>query len=140
MVLSRENNSAYWALRLAFGLAPLLAGADKFANYLTNWEQYLNPRVLQFVPLTATSFMHIVGGIEIVVGLAILFGATRAFAYIAMLWLFGIAINLISTGRFYDIALRDVGLALGAYSLGRLSQSRESVVVISETEEYRRAA
>jgi uncharacterized membrane protein YphA (DoxX/SURF4 family) len=118
----------------------LLAGIDKFTHYLVDWNQYLNPRVLQFVPLSTQGFMQIVGVIEIVVGAAILFGATRWFAHLAMLWLFGIAINLISTGRYYDIAVRDIGLALGAYSLARLTEAREASVIVTETEEYRRAA
>jgi uncharacterized membrane protein YphA (DoxX/SURF4 family) len=140
MVVNRENNAAYWALRVAFGFAPLIAGLDKFANFLTDWTQYLNQRVLNVVPVSATTFMHIVGVVEVIVGLAILFGATRWFAYIAMLWLFAIAVNLISTGHYFDIALRDLGLALGAYSLGRLTEARESVVVMTEMEERRRAA
>src|ERR1041385_4087239 len=127
MVVNRENNAAYWALRDACGFAPLIAGLDKFANFLTDWTQYLNQRVLNVVPVSATTFMHIVGVVEVIVGLAILFGATRWFAYIAMLWLFAIAVNLISTGHYFDIALRDLGLALGAYSLGRLTEARESV-------------
>ena len=139
MIVSREN-TAYWALRIAYGFLPLIAGLDKFANYLTDWTQYLNQRILNFIPVTATTFMHIGGAIEIIVGVAILFGATRWFAYIATAWLFCIAANLISTGRFFDIALRDVGLAFGAYSLARVTESRESVVVVTETDEYRRAA
>jgi uncharacterized membrane protein YphA (DoxX/SURF4 family) len=140
MVISRENSAAYWALRVAYGFLPLLAGMDKFSNYLVNWTQYLNPSILQVVPLTAQTFMQAVGVIEIVVGAAILLGASRSFGYIAMLWLFAIAANLFSSGRYYDIALRDIGLGLGAYALGRLTEDRESVVIITETEEYRRAA
>src|SRR5262245_35980572 len=140
MIESRESNSAYWALRITFGLIPLLAGLDKFTHTLTNWNQYLNPAVLRVVPVTANQFMHIVGVVEIIVGLGILFRATRVFGYIAMLWLLGIAANLISQGRFYDVAVRDIGLAVGAYSLARLTEARESVVIVTETDEYRRAA
>ena len=89
MLNSRESNSAYWALRIAFGFIPLIAGLDKFTHILTDWNQYLNPNVLRVVPLTATGFMQIVGVVEIAVGIAILFGATRWFGYVAMLWLFG---------------------------------------------------
>ena len=140
MIETRESNSAYWALRIAFGLIPLLAGSDKFTHFLTDWTQYLNPAVLRIVPVTANTFMQIAGVIEIIVGLGILFGATRVFSYIAMLWLLGIAANLISLGRFYDVAVRDIGLAVGAFTLARLTEARESVVIVSETDEYRRAA
>ena len=140
MIETRESNSAYWALRIAFGLIPLSAGLDKFTHFLTDWTQYLNPAVLRIVPVTANTFMQIAGVIEIIVGLGILFGATRVFSYIAMLWLLGIAANLISLGRFYDVAVRDIGLAVGAFTLARLTEARESVVIVSETDEYRRAA
>src|SRR5437660_6344823 len=102
MVVSRANDSAYWALRIALGIAPLIAGFDKFTNYLVDWTQYLNKSILNVIPTTAATFMHVVGGIEIVVGLAILFGATRTFGYIAMLWLWAIAANLISMGQYFD--------------------------------------
>lgn len=108
MLVSKELNAAYWALRVAFGLGPLLAGLDKFTNVLVNWEKYLSPTVQRMLPITAVTFMHLVGLVEGVAGLAILFGATRTFGYIAMLWLFGIAVNLISMGTYYDIAVRDI--------------------------------
>jgi uncharacterized membrane protein YphA (DoxX/SURF4 family) len=140
MLVSRELNAAYWALRLAFGLGPLVAGADKFTNILVNWEKYLNPMALRVVPIDATMFMRAVGVIEMIVGLAILFGATRVFGYIAMLWLLAIAANLVSTGAYYDIAVRDVLLAVGAYSLARVTEARRSVVTVEHPEEWREAA
>src|SRR5919201_6878846 len=132
MLVSRELNAGYWALRIAFGFGPLLAGLDKFTNILVNWEKYLNPVVLRIVPVPAMMFMRCVGVIEIIVGLAVLFGATRVFGYIAMLWLFAIAANLISMGTYYDIAVRDILLGIGAYSLARVTEARMSVVVYSE--------
>jgi hypothetical protein len=78
--------------------------------------------------------------VEIVVGLAILFGATRSFGYIAMLWLFAIAANLISMGTYYDIAVRDILLGIGAYALARVSEARRSVVVVQPGEDARIAA
>jgi len=144
MLVSKELNAAFWALRVAFGLGPLLAGLDKFTNILVNWQKYLSPAVQRMLPasLSAATFMHIVGGIEIVVGLAVLFGATRTFGYIAMLWLFGIAANLISTGTYYDIALRDILLGCGAYALARVTEARQSVVVVTDEyqQDYRTAA
>ena len=139
MLVSRQLNAAYWALRVAFGVGPLLAGLDKFTNILVNWEKYLSPAAARVMPISATTFMHAVGAIEIIVGLAILFGATRVFGYIAMLWLFAIAVNLISSGAYYDIAVRDILLGISAYSLARVTEARESVVYAERREEYPRA-
>ena len=140
MLVSRDLNAAYWALRLAFGLGPIVAGADKFTNILVNWEKYLNPVALRFVPVDATMFMRGVGVVEIIVGLFILFGATRVFGYIAMIWLLAIAANLISSGAYYDIAVRDILLAVGAFSLARATDARQSLVFVEHPEEWRRAA
>src|SRR5919201_1094096 len=103
MLVSRELNAGYWALRVAFGFGPLLAGLDKFTNILVNWEKYLSPAIQRMLPVSAVTFMHLVGVIEVVVGLAILAGASRVFGYIAMVWLWSIAANLISLGTYYDI-------------------------------------
>jgi len=140
MLISRELNAAYWALRVAFGLGPLLAGLDKFTNILVNWEKYLSPTAQRMLPVSAMTFMHIVGAIEIVVGLAILAGASRLFGYIAMLWLWGIAANLILTGTYYDIAVRDILLGICAYALARVTEARYSVVYVEHREEPRVAA
>jgi len=144
MLVSKELNAAFWALRVAFGVGPLVAGMDKFTNILVNWEKYLSPTVQRMLPasISAATFMHMVGVIEIVVGLAVLLGATRIFGYIAMLWLFGIAANLISTGTYYDIAVRDILLGCGAYALARVTEARQSVVVVTDEydEDYRSAA
>src|SRR5947208_1527018 len=130
-MFSRHLDSSYWVLRIAFGLGPLLAGLDKFSNILVNWAQYLNPRILQIVPVNATTFMHLVGVIEIVAGVAVLAGASRTFGYIVMLWLLAIAGNLVSM-HFLDIAVRDVLLACGAYALAQLTEARENVQTVSE--------
>jgi uncharacterized membrane protein YphA (DoxX/SURF4 family) len=139
MLVSRELNAGYWALRIAFGLGPLLAGLDKFTNILVNWEKYLSPVAVRQLPVSALTFMHIVGVVEIIVGLGVLFGATRLFGYIAMIWLWCIAANLISTGTNYDIAVRDIWLGISAYALARLSEARASVITV-ERDEYPRAA
>ena len=140
MLVSRELDSAYWALRIAFGLGPLLAGLDKFTNILVNWEKYLNPLIQRMLPISGMTFMRCVGVIEIIVGLAVLLGATRSFGYIAMIWLFAIAANLVSLGTYYDIAVRDILLGIGAYSLARVTEARESVVFVEGREEKRNVA
>jgi uncharacterized membrane protein YphA (DoxX/SURF4 family) len=140
MLVSKELNAAYRALRIAFGLGPLLGGLDKFTNILVDWQKYLSPMAQHALPISATNIMHIAGVVEIIVGLAILFGATRVFGYIAMIWLWCIAANLITTGTYYDIAVRDILLGLSAYALARVTEARESVVFVEHPEHYRRAA
>ena len=115
-------NQSWWALKLAFGVVPIVAGLDKFFNLLTNWEQYLSPLVARMVP--AATFMHAVGIIEIVAGLLVLSRWTRLGAYVVAAWLVGIVLNLLTTGNYFDIAARDAVMAVGAFTLGRLSEVR----------------
>lgn len=122
--MERGINSAFWALRIGLGVGPFLAGLDKFFNVLTNWENYLSPVFARLLPFSPTVFMHLVGVIEMIVGLAILTRFTRIGAYVAMVWLLCIAVNLVSTGHYFDIAVRDVEMALAAYTLARLSEVR----------------
>jgi uncharacterized membrane protein YphA (DoxX/SURF4 family) len=120
--------SAWWALRIGLGLAAFLAGLDKFFNLLANWPQYLNPTVAHMLPVSAVTFMHAVGVIEMIVGLAVLTAFTRLGAYVAMLWLLAIAGNLVLAG-FYDVAVRDVEMAIAAFTLARLTEAREAATV-----------
>ena len=121
---NRHLDSAWWALRIGLGVGPFLAGLDKFFNLLTNWEMYLSPLAQKLLPFSATSFMHIVGVIEMIVGLAILTHWTRLGSYVAMIWLVAIAINLVTTGMFFDLAVRDLEIAIGAFTLARLTEAR----------------
>ncbi len=127
--MDRRLDSAWWALRIGLGLGPFLAGLDKFFDILANWEMYLSPLVLKVVPVSASTFMRAVGVVEMIVGLAVLTRWTRLGAYVAMLWLIAIAINLVTTGMFYDLAIRDVEIAIGAFTLARLTEAREAVGV-----------
>jgi uncharacterized membrane protein YphA (DoxX/SURF4 family) len=122
-------HSTWWALRLSFGLVPFLAGLDKFFNILADWTQYQSPILQQVLPVTTLTFMHIVGVIEMIVGIAILTRWTRVGSYVAMAWLIAIAANLVTTGRYFDIAVRDLVMAVGAYSLATLTE----IVVEAET-------
>ncbi len=124
--MDRRLNTVYWVLRIGLGLGPLLAGLDKFFNLLTDWSMYLSPIATKVVPISATAFMRIVGVIEIAVGLAVLAGLTRIGAWIVMAWLIAIAINLVTTGMYYDLAVRDIEIALGAFTLARLAEVRDS--------------
>jgi hypothetical protein len=120
-----QLTSAWWALKIGLGLGPFLAGLDKFFNLLTDWQKYLSPMAERLLPVGGTTFMHIVGVIEMIVGLAILTRWTRLGSYVAMLWLIAIAVNLISTGSFLDVAVRDLEMAIAAYTLARLTEARE---------------
>jgi uncharacterized membrane protein YphA (DoxX/SURF4 family) len=117
-------NSTFWTLRIAFGLTAFLAGADKFFNLLTNWEQYASPLVLSIVPLSAGALMRVAGVIEIIAGLAVLAGLTRLGGYVVAAWLTMIALSLVTTGHFFDVAVRDLVMACGAFTLARLSEVR----------------
>jgi len=112
-------------LRVAVGLMATLAGLDKFFNLLTNWEAYLAPLPQQLLPFSATTFMAIVGVIEFAVGITILAVRPSLGAFVARAWLALIAINLVLGGHL-DIAVRDVVLAIAAYTLARFEQVRES--------------
>jgi len=116
-------HSAWWALRLSFGLVPFLAGLDKFFNILTDWTQYQSPILQQVLPVSTTAFMHVVGVIEMIVGIAILTRWTRVGSYVAMVWLVAISANLVTTGKYFDVAVRDLVLAVGAYTLASLTEA-----------------
>ena len=117
-------DQAWWTLRIGLGAGPFLAGLDKYFNRLTNWTGYISPLLLKVLPFSGQTFMHIVGVIEMIVGLAILTKWTRLGAYVASAWLLAIAINLVSTGMFFDIAVRDVEIALAAFVLARITEAR----------------
>ena len=122
-VTSSPSYQAYQALHVGFTIAPILAGADKFVGLLTNWDKYLAPAAANVITpvMPAHTFMLAVGVIEIVAGLLVAV-MPRIGAYVVCAWLVGIIVNLLMLGSYYDIALRDLGLAIGAFALGRLAQ------------------
>lgn len=130
--MDRRIDSTWWMLKIALGLAPFLAGLDKFFNVLTDWTVYLNPVALQYVPVTADVFMKGVGVVEMIVGLAILTRFTKLGAYLAACWLVAIAVNLVSMEKFYDIAVRDVLLAVANFTLARLTAVRQTALAHSD--------
>jgi uncharacterized membrane protein YphA (DoxX/SURF4 family) len=111
---------AFWLLRIGFTAAPILFGLDKFANLLVNWEKYLAPWIRDLSPLSATHTMCVVGAIEILAGVLVAIKPRYA-AYVVAAWLGGIIVNLLTYSGFYDVALRDFGLMLGALTLARLA-------------------
>jgi hypothetical protein len=125
-----ENGShqAFLVLRLGFTVAPIIAGLDKFLGLLTNWDKYLAPQVSSTLGIHPHTFMMIVGVIEIIAGLAVAV-APRFGGYLVSAWLVGIIVNLLLVGGFLDVALRDLGLAMGAFALARLAESEARVHV-----------
>jgi hypothetical protein len=122
-VAARVQSPAYQAyqiLHIAFTVAPIIAGVDKFTHFLTNWDQYLSPVMPRF-GLTVHNFMLGIGVIEIIAGLIVAF-LPRIGGWIVGLWLCGIILNLLSMPAYLDVALRDLGLALGAFALARISE------------------
>ncbi len=118
-------NQAYHLLHIAFIIIPIVAGLDKFFNWLTSWQQYLSSPFNIFG--NAGTTMMVVGIIEIIVGIGVWI-KPKYFAYVVAAWLFGIIINMLILGKFYDIALREFGLMLAALALGRLAACHEHYV------------
>jgi uncharacterized membrane protein YphA (DoxX/SURF4 family) len=123
---NKRLNNSWWALRIALGVVPIISGIDKYFNKLTDWGMYLSPIVTKIVPVSVPTFMHVVGAVEIVAGLLVLSKWTKIGSYLVMLWLIGIALNLLTTGMFNDIAVRDLEIAVGAFVLSQLSTVREA--------------
>ena len=113
------------ALRLAFGLTATLAGLDKYFNVLADWGSYVSPIAAAMLPFSVDSFMAIVGVIEVAVGVTILAVSPRVGAYIASGWLILLSVNLAAGGHF-DVAVRDVVLAIAAFALARASEINEA--------------
>jgi hypothetical protein len=111
---------AFWLLRIGFAAAPILFGLDKFFDVMVNWEIYLAPWINDIVPGSGAEAMYAVGVVEIIAGLFVL-AKPRYGAYVVAAWLGGIIVNLLTLSGYYDIALRDFGLLLGALTLARLA-------------------
>jgi hypothetical protein len=123
MAQTNDDRLAFRVLQAAFVLLPLIAGVDKYAHVLTNWEQYVSPILMRVLGGPGTTlFMKVDGAIEIIVAIGVAI-RPKIFAYVVSAWLMGIVINLLTTAHFYDIALRDFTLSLSAFALGKLSAS-----------------
>ena len=122
--MNRHLELPFQALRIGLGLGAFLAGLDTFFNILANWEMYLTPLATNLIPVSAGTFMRAVGVIEMIAGAVILAGLTRLGGYVVAAWLIAIAASLVTTGMFYDLAVRDVEIAIAAFTLARLSEVR----------------
>ena len=122
---SRTSNeivrSVWSTLRIVFGIVPIVAGADKFTDLLTNWDMYLHPGIASMLPISVHTFMQIVGVIEIIAGIIVLIKPALG-GYIVMIWLICIALQLIASGKYFDVAVRDLVMAISAMSMARLTK------------------
>ena len=116
----QQTENVQKLLKFTYGFIPIVAGLDKFTNLLTRWEDYLNPVIAKMLPFSSTTFMHIVGIIEIIAGVLVLW-RPRLGGYVVMGWLIAIAFTLITGGHYFDVAVRDLAMAIGAFSLAKLS-------------------
>lgn len=116
-----QLNQVFNLLKFTFVVVPIVAGADKFANLLTDWEQYLNPAVADMLPFSGARFMTIVGIIEIIAGVIVLRKAEIG-GYIVAAWLALIALTLLAGGRYLDVAVGDLVMSISAFSMARLAK------------------
>ncbi|MEQ8583149.1 MAG: DoxX family membrane protein [Marinoscillum sp.] len=114
-------------LKYTFGLVPIVAGLDKFTNLLTNWSQYISEGFAGMLPLEPSTFMMVVGVIEVVAGILV-FTKTKIGAYVVSAWLVAIALTLIASWSYVDVAVRDLVMAIAAFSLAKLSESSSDQV------------
>ena len=120
-ISNKSLTPVYNLLRATYGIVPIVAGLDKFTNLLTDWEKYLHPGLASMLPFSPHTFMMIVGVIEIIAGIIVLIKPAIG-SLIVMAWLTCIAITLIASGKYFDVAVRDLTMAIGAYTLYRISK------------------
>jgi uncharacterized membrane protein YphA (DoxX/SURF4 family) len=120
--MTSQAHQAFQILRFGFTVAPIIAGADKFLHLLTDWDKYLAPAVSNTLGVQPHTFMMIVGVIEIVAGIVVAV-RPRFGGYLVAAWLVGIILDLVVVGGYLDVALRDLGLCLGALALARLAEA-----------------
>ena len=119
--------TAWWALRVGLGVGVFVAGLDKYFNLLATWSMYLSPIAERLLPVSEGLFMRCVGCVEMVVGIGVLTRWTRQSAYLLAAWLLAIAVNLAVSGNFWDLAIRDVEIAISAFALARLTEWRAAL-------------
>lgn len=120
---TKQINGIQALLKYTYGLIPIVAGADKFTNLLTDWSNYLNPTLKSMLPFSDHTFMMIVGMIEIIAGVLVFLNPQKG-AYLVCIWLVLIALSLLASGNYLDVAVRDLAMAIGAYSLAKLSTNK----------------
>ena len=123
LIVNTSTGSTINLLRLTFGLVPIVAGIDKFTNLLTKWENYLHPGIASILPSAPHTFMMIIGLIEILAGIIVLVKPAIG-GFIVAAWLLLIALTLIASGNYLDVAVRDIVMAIGAFSMAQLTRTR----------------
>ena len=113
--------SVWVILRFTFVIVPIVAGLDKFTDLLTDWDMYLHPGIASLLPFSVHTFMQIVGIIEIIAGILVFIRPVFG-GYVVMAWLICIALQLIASGKYFDVAVRDLVMAIAAMSMARLSK------------------
>ncbi len=113
-------NQLQKTLHITYSVVPIVAGIDKFTNLLTNWSNYLGSNMKSVLPMEPMAFMKVVGIIEIVAGLLVILKPVFG-AYLVMVWLIAIALVLIVGGNYFDVAVRDLVMAVGAYTFAQLT-------------------
>lgn len=121
ITLNQAIKPSFTLLKFTFVIVPIVAGLDKFTNLLTNWEQYLHPGLVDLLPFSAAVFMMIVGVIEIIAGI-IVFKMPETGGYIVAAWLTLIALTLLAGFNFVDVAVRDLVMAISAFSMARMAK------------------
>ena len=119
--LQQGIKPSFTLLKLTFGIVPIVAGLDKFTNILTHWDQYINPTIGDMLPFSASTFMMIVGVIEIIAGIIVL-KKTELGGYIVAAWLTVVALTLLISFNFVDVAVRDLVMAIAAFSMARMAK------------------
>jgi hypothetical protein len=122
LTLNKPVRATFNLLRITFGIVPVVAGLDKFTDILTHWEDYLNPSIAGMLPFSAHVFMMIVGVIEIIAGI-IVFIKPVIGGFIVAAWLTLIALTLLASGNYLDVAVRDLVMAISAFSLARIARA-----------------
>ena len=118
---SQLVRSVWMILKITFSVVPVVAGLDKFTDLLVNWDMYLHPGIASMLPFSAHAFMQIVGVIEIIAGVLV-FAKPSIGGWVVMAWLICIAVTLLASGNYLDVAVRDIVMSIGAMSLARLSK------------------
>lgn len=125
MMINENKFNHMWTIaRYVYGLVPILIGADKFTFFIVNWNIYVSPFVASYFPIT--TFVPVVGIIEIVAGLLILTKWPRFGAYLVAAWVMAVIVNLFMIGDMYDIILRDIAIAFGYIMFGMLTELKET--------------
>jgi uncharacterized membrane protein YphA (DoxX/SURF4 family) len=128
----QTSDTARNTLRWTYGLVPIAAGLDKFTNILTDWTHYLSPQLARDLPVSGSTFMHVVGVVEIIAGILVLSRFSRFGAYLVSAWLVAVAASLVVGGQYLDVAVRDLVIAVGAFTLAKLTAAQHQSAAIDE--------